>query len=74
MRLINFALVPVPPLGLEIDDRVVARDRLLDGEIRSLWVRGGQDPKPRSVSEIRLRRLTVMFDSTDPAAISNNAL
>ena len=60
--------VPVPPLGLEEDHRVVAADRELDHRVGVGGVAAGHHAQPGGVREQRLGGLAVVLDRADAAA------
>src|SRR6478752_3382942 len=60
--------VVVAPLRLEEDDRVVARDGLLDHPVRVLGVAARDDAQARGVGEVRLGALGVVLRAADAAA------
>ena len=66
--LVDLALLPVAPLGLEEDDRVVGRDRLLDHAVAVGRVARRHDAQPGGVGEVGLGRLGVVLDRADAAA------
>ena len=61
-------LLPVPPLGLEEDDRVGVGDRLLDAPVGVDRVADGDDLEPGGVREVGLGALAVVLDRADAAA------
>src|SRR4051812_28883650 len=68
-RRVDIGLVPVATLGLEEHDRVVAGDGLLDHPVGINRVGAGDDLQPGGVREVGLRRLAVVLDSADAAAV-----
>src|SRR4051794_40573004 len=67
-RRVELALLPVPPLGLEEEDGIVAGDRLLDHPVGVRGVGARDDAEPGSVREVGLRALAVVLDRADTAA------
>ena len=65
---VDLALLPVAALGLEEDDRVVGRDRLLDHAVAVRRVARRHDAQPGRVGEVGLGRLGVVLDRADAAA------
>src|SRR4051794_34421830 len=70
-RRVDLCLVPVATLRLEEDDWVVGRDGLLDHPVSVDGVGAGDDLQARCVREVGLRRLAVVLDRPDPAAVRN---
>ena len=70
-REVDLGLLPVAPLGLEEDDRVVARDGLLDHAERVGRAAAGDHLQAGGVGEVRLGTLAVMLDRADAATERN---
>ncbi|MDF9805169.1 hypothetical protein M2436_003716 [Streptomyces sp. HB372] len=66
---VDLALVPVTPLGLEEDDRVVALDGLLHHPVGVARVGRRDHLEARDVREERLGGLAVVLDRADAAAV-----
>ena len=68
---VHLPLLPVAALGLEEDDGVVGRDRLLNHAVAVGGVARGHDAQPGRVGEVGLGRLRVVLDRTDPTTEGN---
>ncbi len=68
---VDLGAVVVATLGLEVDDRVVALDGLLQHPVRVRGVRRRDHLQARHVREQRLRRLAVVLDRADRAAVGD---